>query len=146
MIQRILLWALLFVSAPGWGAEEGKAAPAARALAEPVSSGQYAQVFLGLVLILLLIGGLAWVMRRVGNLPFSGSGAIRMQAGLSLGQRERVVLIQVGKTQLLLGVAPGRVQTLHVFDQPVELDSQSGSGERFAEKLAAALKRGGAGQ
>ncbi len=141
-MRRTLLIMLFAISTPGWGAEQAAPAQAASALAEPVGAGQYAQVLLGLVLILFLIGGLAWLLRRMGQLPFAGSGVIRMQAGLSLGQRERVVLIQVGKTQLLLGVAPGRVQTLHVFDQPISLDSEAAAGERFADKLAAALKRG----
>jgi flagellar protein FliO/FliZ len=57
-----------------------------------------------------------------------------------MGARERVVLIQAGETQLLLGVAPGRVQTLHVLDQPLQMSSSSGSG--FAEQLSQMLKKG----
>jgi flagellar protein FliO/FliZ len=30
------------------------------------------------------------------------------------------VLVRVGKTQLLIGVAPGRVTTLHVLAEPVD--------------------------
>jgi len=30
--------------------------------------------------------------------------------------REKVVLLQVGKKQLLLGVTPGRIDTLHVLE------------------------------
>jgi flagellar biogenesis protein FliO len=41
---------------------------------------------------------------------------------------------------LLLGVAPGRVQTLHVLDQPLQTTSTSGGG--FAEQLSHVLKKG----
>jgi flagellar protein FliO/FliZ len=60
-----------------------------------------------------------------------------------VGQRERVVLIQVGSQQLLLGVAPGRVQTLHVLEEPISVGTASSPGESFAERLGSALKKGG---
>jgi flagellar protein FliO/FliZ len=143
-MMQYLFYAMLFI-APSlvWAAEKPPKTAPTSGMAEPLGATQLFQVALVLVLILLLIVTLAWLMRRFGNLPASGNSAIRTLAGVSLGQRERVVLIEVGKTQLLLGVAPGRVQTLHVLDQPVELP-EAGSGERFAERLATALKRRGA--
>jgi flagellar protein FliO/FliZ len=65
-----------------------------------------------------------------------------------MGARERLVLVQVGSTQLLLGVAPGRISLLHQLDEPVEATgSRANNGvERlltgsFSDKLAAALSR-----
>ena len=53
------------------------------------------------------------------------------------------MLVQVGDKQLLLGVAPGRVQTLYVLDRPVESSTPPmGAPGGFAEKLAQ-LMRGG---
>ncbi|WP_172600428.1 FliO/MopB family protein [Sulfurivermis fontis] len=66
-----------------------------------------------------------------------------MLGGVPVGQRERVVLIQVGNKQLLLGVAPGRVQTLHVLDEPINVTAVPSGGESFAERLTAALKKSG---
>jgi flagellar protein FliO/FliZ len=73
-----------------------------------------AQTLLGLVLILALIVGGGWVLRRYAPLS-GGRGAIQVVGALAVGGRERVLLVEVGATRLLLGVAPGRVQTLHVF-------------------------------
>ena len=42
-------------------------------------------------------------------------------ADLPLGQKERAVLIRAGNTQILRGVAPGRVSTLHVLTEPVSV-------------------------
>jgi flagellar protein FliO/FliZ len=80
------------------------------------------QLTLGMLLVLGLILAIAW---------------LRILGGLSMGSRERVVLIQVGETQLLLGVAPGRVQTLHVLEQSLQPPSVVGSG--FADHLGRLL-------
>lgn len=110
---------------------------------EPMAAGNLVQMTLGLLAVLLLLGGLAWFMRRVVRIQGVAGGALRVIGGLSMGARERVVLIQVGKQQMLLGVAPGRVQTLHVLDEPLtELQSETGQGN-FAQNLRMALGRGG---
>ena len=54
---------------------------------------------------------------------------IQVLGGVSLGPRERAVLISVQGQRLLLGVAPGRVQTLHVLGKEEQDDPA------FAEQL-----------
>jgi flagellar protein FliO/FliZ len=44
-------------------------------------------------------------------------------------QHGRAVLIQLGNQQLLLGVAPGQVRTLHVLAEPVVDNTASVLGE-----------------
>jgi flagellar protein FliO/FliZ len=97
-----------------WSATEN---PASRSQANPLLDGSVVmETALGLGLIILLIFGLGWMLRRFGRLPTGSRGEISVISGTSLGPRERAVLLQVGHTRLLVGVAPGRVQTLHVFD------------------------------
>lgn len=69
----------------------------------------------GLLLVLGMILGMAWLLRRLGQLPGSGKGPLRILGGISVGTRERVLLVEVDEVRLVLGVAPGRVQTLHVL-------------------------------
>ena len=83
------------------------------------------QVLLGLLAVIAAIGASAWVGRRVLRVSAGAGGHLRLLGGLSLGPRERVVLIQAGETQLLVGVAPGRVQTLHVLAEPLALEAES---------------------
>lgn len=118
--------------------------PSVPALAvEPLAGGSLAKLGLGLFAVVFLIVAMAWVMRRMGGLPGAATGSLRVLGGLSMGTRERVVLIQVGETQLLLGVAPGRVQTLHVLDQPIMPSESTKPGKgNFAASLSAALQRG----
>ena len=101
------------------------------------------QVVLGLVLVLLVIVAAAWIMRRFGHLQTAAGGSLRIVGGLSLGPRERAVLIQVGERQILLGVAPGRIQTLPVLDQILSGTPQSAApAQGFAARLASVLKQG----
>jgi flagellar protein FliO/FliZ len=113
--------------------------------AESSPAAGVAQTLIGLGLVVGVIFALAWGVRRFTGLPGMASGTIRLLGGLSVGTRERVVLLQVGTTQLVVGVAPGRVQTLHVLDQPIAAPAASpvtGEGQRFAERLAALMKQG----
>jgi len=107
---------------------------------EPAGGGIY-QVLFGLVVVLGAIGVAAWMLRRFGNLQTSAGGALRVLGGLPLGTRERAVLIQVGDTQILVGVAPGRVQTLHVLERPVPAAAAAvPAAASFSERLAQAIK------
>lgn len=78
------------------------------------------QSLLSLLIVVGAIFALAWFLRRVQNLRPKGTGALRVHSGLSVGNRERVLWIEAGGQHLLIGVAPGRVNTLHVFDAAPE--------------------------
>lgn len=108
---------------------------------EPMAVGYLLQLTLGLLVVLIAIGGGVWLLRRVGRFQSGADGALRILGGLSLGTRERVVLMQVGETQLLLGVAPGKVEALHVLDRPVtEVKVARSLERRLAEKFATVLQ------
>lgn len=113
-----------------------------------VSSGSLLQVTLGLLTVLAVIVGIAWILRRYGRIRSEASGSLKILGGLFIGPRERVVLLQVGDTQLLVGVAPGRVQTLHVLDTPLpspemnpSVDAEAYDLKSFAGRLSAAIKQ-----
>jgi flagellar protein FliO/FliZ len=113
---------------------------ASPAAPEPMAAANLFQLLFGLVVVLIAIGVTALLLRRLGRLP-QGPGALRVIAGLSLGARERAVLIQVGDKQILLGVAPGRVQALHVLERPVDTAAPMGAAGGFAERLAQLMKK-----
>lgn len=99
------------------------------------------RVVLGLALVIFFIFALAWFLRRYSGAQQTLSGEMRVLGSLSVGQRERVVLVQIGEQQLLLGVAPGRVQTLHVLERPLsgaggaEAAPRDVQSDSFAERL-----------
>ncbi|WIM06730.1 MAG: flagellar biosynthetic protein FliO [Candidatus Nitricoxidivorans perseverans] len=70
------------------------------------------QLGLSLILVLaLLVGGL-WLLKRLTAPRGQAAGLMRVVAGQAVGTRERVVILEVGSTWLVLGVAPGRVSAL----------------------------------
>lgn len=115
---------------------------------EPIGLSNYMQMFFGLFVVVALIFGMAWFMKRLGSINGMATGNLKVLGGISVGQRERVVLIQAGETQLLIGVAPGEIRTLHVLDelitnQSTTADSSSTITSSFADKLHAAIKNRG---
>jgi flagellar protein FliO/FliZ len=72
-------------------------------------------MLVSLMLVLGVLGGLFVLLKRLLARGGAG-GAIRVLAAQSLGTRERAVLVEVAGRQVLIGVAPGRVQTLLVLD------------------------------
>ncbi len=92
------------------------AAASAPATATPGFSS-LAQVSLALVFVLGLVFALAWLLRRMRGTRRPGAPGLDILAELAFGQKERAVLVQVGRTRLLLGVASGQVRTLHVLSE-----------------------------
>jgi flagellar protein FliO/FliZ len=96
------------------------ASPAVVQSPAPTGIGSLGQVTLSLGLVLAVIFAAAWVVRRMRGFNRAASGALDVLADLPLGQKERAVLVRIGKQQILLGVAPGRVSTLHVLSEPID--------------------------
>jgi len=85
--------------------------------ASPLATGALTETAIGLIAIIALIFALSWFFRRFGKQALAGKGMVSVIGGVSLGPRERAVLLQVGGTRLLVGVAPGQVRMLHVIDR-----------------------------
>ncbi|MGH8685166.1 MAG: flagellar biosynthetic protein FliO [Nitrosospira sp.] len=105
--------AILLLGLLGCSAFSAHAASAAPAANSPVSDGSMFQVMLGLGLVLAVIAGSAWLLRRFGGVTRGPASAIKVIGGSAVGQRERVVLVEVADTWLVIGVAPGHVTALH---------------------------------
>ena len=97
------------------------AAPQTAPAAHAGGLGGLGEVTLALLLVLGAVFALAWFLKRVRAFGSRAGGALDVLAQVPLGQKERAVLVKVGPTQLLLGVAPGRVNTLYVLPEPLDL-------------------------
>lgn len=112
----------------------------ATAAATPVAAsglgGQLTQLVLGLLLVLGLIFALAWLLRRVQYAGPRQGQAIELISSRALGARDRLVLVQVGNEQILLGLTPGRITPLHVLKEPVQLpEATQPVTSEFAKRL-----------
>lgn len=91
-------------------------ARAAVEAAPAVGTSGLAQAALGMALVLGLIFACAWVARRFGLQRLGGGGnLVKVVSSASVGQRERVVVVEVGGTWLVLGVTPTQVNALHAL-------------------------------
>ena len=110
------------------GVSSANAAPSTVSSTAPSGVASLGQVTLALALVLAVIFVAAWLLRRVRGFGRPANGALDILADLPVGQKERAVLVRVGTTQVLLGVAPGRVTTLHVLTEPVSVTPPPGPG------------------
>ncbi len=106
MSPRLALHALLLMSPAALAAEVG-----AGGMAPDLGSSALQMVF-GLVVVLALLLGALWLLKRINQPRGSLAGLMRVVAGVAVGPRERVVILELGNSWLVLGVAPGQVSTL----------------------------------
>ena len=143
MMWRIWLFNLLLLcTAPSFAEPLNKKVnPNPSAVADSIGFGDYLQVFLGLIIVVVAIVAMAWMIKRLGHIQTRTHGALKIIGGVPLSQRERIILVQVGKQQLLVGVAPGNINTLHVLAEPIEVESAGHTPQgTFADRLQAMLK------
>ena len=96
---------------------------------------QLSKLLLGLLLVIGLIFLLAWLLRRVQQLNPRGTQVIKIISTQALGPRDRLVLVQVGGEQILLGLSSGRITPLHVLAEPVHLPDAEPATPEFAQRL-----------
>lgn len=84
-------------------------------------AAQLAQLLFGLVLVVGAVFLFGRLLPRIAGVRGSNGVDMRVVASLAVGQKERVVLLQVGNQQLLLGVTPTQVNTLQALAEPLRL-------------------------
>ena len=110
-----------------------------------ITAGSVLQLLLSLLVIIALILALAWYARNMQSFSLGqGSAPLRVLAATSVGSKERVVLVQVGEEQLLLGVAPGQVALLTKLDTPLAPGSAERTPGSFIQHLRGAMSPGSA--
>nr|WP_242681831.1 flagellar biosynthetic protein FliO [Paraburkholderia hospita] len=77
--------------------------------------GAVLQTIVGLAVVIGLVFGFAWLARRFGLQPGQRGGIVKTIGGTSLGGKERVAVVEIGDTWLVLGAAPGNVRLLHTM-------------------------------
>lgn len=109
------------------------------------SAGNLLQVLLGLIVVLGLMALLAWVLRRFNAGKALGNSDIRIIGGVSVGTRERVVVVEIADQWIVVGVAPGRVNALATMHkQEVSVATDAVPAKNFSNWLAQTLdKRNG---
>ncbi|WP_336749009.1 flagellar biosynthetic protein FliO [Pantoea vagans] len=115
--------------------------------AQAISTGSMlAQVSSVLAVIILLILACAWLARRAGFAPKKVSGQeLKLTASVSVGQRERVVIIDTADARLVLGVTAQQITHLHTLPpgEPVAVTPADRAPQDFRQLLQNLVKRPG---
>jgi flagellar protein FliO/FliZ len=112
----------------------GETALAQGAAIEPPgpSTAAILQMLLGLTLIIAILFAGAYLLRKLnGGRSFGSSGPLRIVGGLMLSARERIVLVEVGDSWIVVGIVPGQIKTLHTLPKG-DLPAASGGEKPFA--------------
>lgn len=89
--------------------------PAYATPAPAINSGSIVQIIFSLLLVLAAIVMVAWLLKRM-NVSQQGNGSqLKVLGGVAIGQRERVVLLEIEDTWLVVGVGPSQIRTLHTL-------------------------------
>jgi flagellar protein FliO/FliZ len=93
---------------------QGQTREAAADVLGPTLAASSLRMLGSLAIVLVLLGGCAWLLRHFRDRQNGAAGAIEIVSGVSLGAKERVVLLRVGDEQVLVGVSPAGMRCLHV--------------------------------
>lgn len=77
--------------------------------------GGMLQAVVGLLVVIGIVFACAWLARRMGLQGMRQAGIVKILGSASLGNREKVVVVEVAGTRLVLGVGGGNVRTLHTL-------------------------------
>ena len=121
-------------------------ARAATEATPPSTSGALLQGLLGLAMVLVVLAGFFWFLRRFSPGQTAAQGAVKVVGGVMLGPRERLVVVEVGDTWLLLGVGGGQINALHTLPRPAgyvppETSLRPGGMPDFADKLRSLMAK-----
>ena len=112
-------------------------------LKPPVGAGEILSLGTGLILVVGAILVVGWLYARAQGLRGSSGNAISVVASRSLGAKERILVVDVGGKQLVLGMTANQIQTLHVLDEPILDEKAATQGGLFADRFRAALRSAG---
>ncbi|MGN6319212.1 flagellar biosynthetic protein FliO [Trinickia sp.] len=93
-----------------------------------VGVGAVLQTLVGLAFVIALVFACAWLARRFGLQPSARGQLVRTVGGVSLGGKERVAVVEIGDTWLVVGAAPGNVRLLHTMPAPTAAQGGTSGG------------------
>lgn len=112
-VKRSIAGAILPLIASPWVRAESPAP------ATPEIGASLIQIALGLGIVVVLLLGSLHLLKRLQGPRGGAGGVLRTISGIAVGPRERVVVVELGETWLVVGVAPGRISMLHSLPRQV---------------------------
>ncbi len=111
-------------------------------MAAPAEQFDVAASLGALVLVVALILFLAWLLKKMRLPMMGGQKDLCVVRQLPVGTKERLLIVQAGEEQFLIGVTSQSVQLLSKLDKPLSsVNGVDASSLSFAQQLAQVIKR-----
>lgn len=117
-----------------------KADQASRAIQPPIDTHApwYTNGFLSLAVVIVLIGVIAWVVKRLAPRTRLGGSAVRILGRTYLSPKQSLALVRVGNRVALIGITPDHISHVMAVDDLATADStlagvgaETGSADQF---------------
>jgi flagellar biosynthetic protein FliO len=121
------------------GGAANRSAPVTPPVTMPAGSatGSLLQTLFALIVVLGVLGALAWFLKRYGPKAMGGNANLRVVGSLNLGGRERLLVVEIGNQWIVVGASPGRVNALATMPKQESADMAS-TGATLAQGEATA--------
>ena len=107
--------------------------PATSAAADASSTGAISpttgllQILLGLIAVLALMGVAAWLFKKMGPVNTGNKISVKIVGGVSIGNRERIMVVEVADQWIVVGVTANQINTLSTMPKQEKLLDESQS-------------------
>ena len=89
------------------------------------------QILFGLIAVLSLMGVAAWLFKKMGPVNTGNKIPVKIVGGVSVGNRERVIVIEIADQWIVVGVTANQINTLSTMPKQEKIvdELQSGATE-----------------
>lgn len=106
-----------------------------------LNHSELVKILTGLLLVLFIIFLLSWLIKRFNVVQLSSAKGFHSIASMTLGPKERMLLLKVGTRYLLIGIGASTVNTLYDFGEQLPEGFDVENKSSFAELLKSAVPK-----
>jgi flagellar protein FliO/FliZ len=116
---------------------------AAASNASPALLGhsELVNILSSLLLVIVLIVLLSWLVKRLNVVQLSSSKGFESISSMTLGPKERMMIVKVGSRYLLIGIGASSVNTLYDFGEQLPDGFNQENKTSFAQLLKSAIRK-----
>ena len=87
---------------------------------------EYLHFGLNLLAVMALLIGLGFVLKKINKVKYKGNKQINIINVVSIGAKEKIILLEANGSTLLIGATANHIETLHRFNdlEPLQSDKQ----------------------
>ncbi len=101
-------------------------------------ASEYAHILFNLLAVLALLLATIFLLKKFRMAKYSGKKHINIINMVPIGTKEKIILLEVNNSFLLVGATPNHIETLYVFNE-LEVEKSVGNEEKTKEDFSKQL-------